>query len=178
MKNLIQSISIIVLAFLISGCVLYRKPRDIDFDTNYQQDAVYILQTDVALADTGVTWSTINNARYLESVSDLFDKRCIVLPKGSRIQFKKIKYRYNPEMGRMSSPMGIILDPPAKNKTVNLVFISQEKEYEVTENLRVTSGRYINPLLLKKEKISNQILDPTWTTPVLKAEPDSQAGQD
>jgi hypothetical protein len=69
-------------------------------------------------------------------------------------------------MGRVSSPIGIILDHPAKNKTVNLAFISQEKEHEVTENLRVTSGRYINPLLLKKEKISNQSIEAIATTPV------------
>jgi hypothetical protein len=64
------------------------------------------------------------------------------------------------------------IPPPVRNANANtIVFLN----YYLVVFLSII-GFVIVTLVTKKK--SNQILDPTWTTPVLKVESDSQAGQD
>ena len=71
---------------------------------------------------------------------------------------------------------------------MSVYYGDEENKIELNRNIDIplsTNPEEITKLITlcrsledKYKKTSNQILDPTWTTPVLKAESDSQAGQD
>ena len=138
-----------VLAILLGGCSCLFPPTEDGLRTNYEQDAIYILQQDVAMMDTGVIWGTLRNPRYWASKDHLFDKSNPVLYAGSKIQFKRINYEYNIEMGRMYDPVGIILSPPYKGKTLHMSFISQKSE--VRNPKESAYGTYVDSQFLVKD---------------------------
>ena len=127
---------------MFTGCAYFYTPTAGDLHTNYQADKIYILQKDVTMQSIAFKWfPTINNPEYM--LNEKFHIKDIpVIPKGSKIQFKKVLHEYNIEIGHMYDPVGILQDSPHEGEPVVLTFISQRKE--VTENKFGTYGKYIN----------------------------------
>lgn len=140
--KVLANIALSVWLLISVGCGHFYKPSVHDLHTNYKPDKVYILKKEVTLQSIEFKWfPTIDNPEYMLT-EEFYIPNIPVIPIGSRIQFKKIIHEYNPTMGHMYDPIGILLDPPYQNTPVDLSFISQKSEvYNAKES---AYGKFLN----------------------------------
>ena len=149
--KIIRILLLNLILVVIAGCSNY-VPTEEDFHTNYIPDGIYILQQDVVMKGDGfLKFPSINNPQYWLT-DDLYITDIPRIPKGSRIQYKKILFEDHIKLGPQFDPVGYLLDPPHEGKAVTLTFISQDEE--IVENKFAAHGKYVNSdfLVLNKDK--------------------------
>jgi hypothetical protein len=160
-----------VCMYLLAGCSTY-KPTAADYDTDYRRDGIYVLQRDVYIIEEKVTmdgkallmlnkppvdyprhWvkdanDPTNNSQDRSFLGVRFSDP--ILPTGTRIKFKKIRFESSKKirfessfgMGAMFEPIGVVLDGTHSGIPVSLDLISQGLS-------NPNYGKYVNPKYLK-----------------------------
>lgn len=116
--------------------------------TDYRPGGVYNLQRDVYLWNDGDTlFPSIDNPRYF-LYSSAENQTVAMIPKGGRIQFKKIVCEHRALVGTRFHPVGVLLDPPHTGTPVMVHYISQNEDAADPS----IGGRFVNPSFLRLER--------------------------